>query len=136
MTGFSEPAGIIDAFAVALNAKDADALGDLFSENAQFVNVRGVVMHGRLGIIQGHKASFAGPLAGSTFQFDSVKEFLVTPDVAVLHAHCLRDRLPDAPPSTGPAVTTVLQLVARRGREGWQAVAAANVPELPTAGPS
>jgi uncharacterized protein (TIGR02246 family) len=136
MTGFSEPADMIHAFAAALNAKDAAGLGRLFSEDAQFVNVRGIVMRGRQSIIQGHKISFAGPLAGSTFQFDSVQELLVTPDVAVLHARCLRDRLPDAPPGTGPAVTTVLQLVARRGGEGWQAVAAANVPVVPTAGSS
>jgi uncharacterized protein (TIGR02246 family) len=94
MTGFSEPADIIDAFAAALNAKDAERLGDLFSEDAQFVNVRGVLMHGRHGIVQGHKVSFAGPLAGSVFQFDSVDQSLITPDVAVLQAHCLRDRLP------------------------------------------
>jgi uncharacterized protein (TIGR02246 family) len=119
MTGFSEPADIIDAFAAALNAKDAERLGDLFSEDAQFVNVRGVLMHGRHGIVQGHKVSFAGPLAGSVFQFDSVDQSLITPDVAVLQAHCLR-----------------VQLVARRGPHGWRAVAAANVPVLPTGGAS
>jgi len=127
---------IAPACAAALNAKDAERLGDLFSEDAQFVNVRGVLMHGRHGIVQGHKVSFAGPLAGSVFQFDSVDQSLITPDVAVLQAHCLRDRLPDAPPGTGPAVTTVLQPVARRGPHGWRAVAAANVPVLPTGGAS
>jgi uncharacterized protein (TIGR02246 family) len=118
MTGFSEPADIIDAFAAALKAKDAERLGDLFSEDAQFVNVRGVLMHGRHGIVQGHKVSFAGPLAGSVFQFDSVDQSLITPDVAVLQAHCLRDRLPDAPPGTGPAVPARLAGRCRGERTG------------------
>ena len=136
MAGFSEPHEIIDAFAVALNTMDANGVGDLFAEDAEFVNVRGTVMHGRQGSIEGHARSFSGPLAGCTFTFDSVAELPVTADVTVLHAHCVRDRLPDAPLSTAPAVMTVLQLVARRGPEGWQAVAATNVPESPPPGPS
>jgi len=134
--GFHQPRDLIDAFAEALNAKDAEGLGKLFSEDAEFVNVRGARMLGRQGIIDGHAMSFSGPLAGSTFKFHSISELPVTPEVTVVHAHCVRDRLPDAPPTTGPKVSTVLQLVARRGLKGWQAVAAANVPETPPAGPS
>jgi len=133
---FDQPRYIIDAFAEALNAKDALSLGKLFSEDAEFVNVRGARMLGRQGIIEGHAISFSGPLAGSTFAFDSISELPVTPDVTVVHAHCVRDRLPDAPPTTAPKLSTVLQLVARRGPKGWLAVAAANVPETPPPGPS
>ena len=131
-----QPRVLIEAFADALNARDAESLGRLFSEGAEFVNVRGTCMHGREGIIEGHALSFSGPLAGSTFQFHSISELPVTAEVTVVHAHCIRDRLPDAPPTTGPTVSTVLQLVARRGPDGWLAVAASNVPETPPAGPS
>lgn len=134
--GFGQPRDLIDAFADALNAKDAESLGRVFSEDAEFVNVRGTCMHGRQGIIEGHALSFSGPLAGSTFLFHSISELPVTAEVTVVLAHCVRDRLPDAPPSTGPAVSTVLQLVARRGSDGWMAVAASNVPETaPPGGP-
>jgi uncharacterized protein (TIGR02246 family) len=131
LAGFSEPRDIIDALAVALNGMDANGVGELFTADGEFVNVRGTVMVGRQGIIEGHALSFSGPLAGCTFMFDSITELPVTADVTLLHAHCLRDRLRDAPATTAPAIATVLQLVARRGNEGWQAVAAANVPETP-----
>jgi uncharacterized protein (TIGR02246 family) len=55
---FDQPRDIIDAFADALNAKDAESLGNLFCEDAEFVNVRGARMHGRQGIIEGHAISF------------------------------------------------------------------------------
>jgi uncharacterized protein (TIGR02246 family) len=136
LAGFTQPRDIIDALATALNAKNADRLGELFSEDAEFINIRGSVMHGRKGIIEGHALSFSGPLAGSTFQFDSIEELPVTADVRVLHVHAVRGRLPDAPSGTGPPVTAMLQLVVRRGSEGWQAVAATNVPETPSPGSS
>ncbi len=98
---FDQPRDLIEAFADALNAKDAESLGRLFSEGAEFVNVRGTCMHGREGIIEGHALSFSGPLAGSTFQFHSISELPVTAEVTVVHAHCIRDRLPDAPPDHG-----------------------------------
>jgi uncharacterized protein (TIGR02246 family) len=133
---FDQPRDILDAFADALNSKDAESLGRLFAEDAEFINVRGTRMLGRQGIIEGHARSFSGPLAGSTFEFHSISELPITAEVTVVHAHILRDRLPDAPAMTGPKVSTVLQLVARRGPTGWLAVAAANVPETPPPGPS
>jgi uncharacterized protein (TIGR02246 family) len=128
---FSEPRDIIDAFASALNVKDPDRIGALFSEDAVFVSVTGAVMHGRKGIIEGHAAAFVGPLADSTFRFDSITELPVTADVTVLHVHGIRERPSDTRPTTGPEITTIFQLVVRQGSEGWLAVAASNVPETP-----
>jgi uncharacterized protein (TIGR02246 family) len=136
MAGFDQPRDFIEAFAIALNAKDAESLGRLFSEDAEFVNVTGTRMRGRRGIVEGHAMGFSGPLAGSTFEFHSVSELPVTGDVIVLHAHSIRDRLPDAPPSTGPRVSTVHQVVVRHGDDGWLAVAAANVPDVPPVVPT
>jgi uncharacterized protein (TIGR02246 family) len=133
---FSEPREIVDAFASALNMKDPGRLGALFSEDAVFVSVTGAVMQGRKGIIDGHAVAFAGPLADSTFRFDSITELPVTADVSVLHLHGIRERPSDAPTTTGAANTTVFQLVVRQGGEGWLAVAASNVPETPLPGRS
>jgi ketosteroid isomerase-like protein len=36
MTTFGEARENVDAFAAALNAKDAEALGELFSDDAEF----------------------------------------------------------------------------------------------------
>jgi hypothetical protein len=49
----------------------------------------------------------------------------------LLHAHCVRRRLPDAPVAGLPDGASVLVFVARRGPDGWQAVAATNVTEAP-----
>jgi uncharacterized protein (TIGR02246 family) len=133
---FSEPREIIDAFASAMNVKDPGRIGALFSEDAVFVSVTGAVMRGRKGIIEGHAAAFAGPLADSSFRFDSITELPVTDDVTVLHVHGIRERSSDAPTTTGPAMTTVFQLVVHQGSDGWLAVAASNVPETPLPGPS
>lgn len=131
MKTFEKPRQVVDAFATALNSKDADALGELFSEDAEFVNILGMRMRGRDGIVTGHAWAFAGPLQGRVIEFDEVDELPVTGDVTVLHAHCLRRRLPDAPLEGLPDGASVLVFVARRGPDGWHAVAATNVTEAP-----
>jgi uncharacterized protein (TIGR02246 family) len=128
---FEKPHQVVDAFAAALNEKDAEALGSLFSEDAEFVNILGMRMRGRDGIVSGHAWAFAGPLRGRVIEFDEVDELSVTDEVTVLHAHCLRRRLPDAPAEGLPDGASVLVFVARRGAEGWHAVAATNVTEAP-----
>jgi hypothetical protein len=87
MTAFAEPRDIVTAFAEALNAKDADRLGSLFSADAEFVNIMGMRMRQRSGIVAGHAWAFSGPLMGSRIEFDNVEELKVTDDVTVLHAH-------------------------------------------------
>jgi uncharacterized protein (TIGR02246 family) len=136
MAGLPQPRDVMHALGDALNAKDAEALGALFSEDAEFVNIMGMRMRRRHGIVKGHAWAFSGPLAGSRVEFDAIDELPVTSDVVVLHGHVLRERLPDASPNTLPSGATVLQLVTRRGPDGWHAVAAMNVVEsLPPAAP-
>jgi uncharacterized protein (TIGR02246 family) len=134
MTGFATPREIVDAFEAALNAKDAAAIGRIFAPDAEFVNIMGMRMSGRERIVSGHDRAFSGPLRGSTVTFDQVDELPVTEDVTVLHGHCVRERQGDAPAQTLPPGTTVLVFVARRGPDGWQAVAATNVTEAPPPG--
>jgi uncharacterized protein (TIGR02246 family) len=129
MTAFAEPRAIADAFAAALNAKDADAVGEVFTADAEFVNIAGMRMRGRDAIVAGHAWAVSGPLRGSSVSFDQVDELPVTEDVAIVHAHCLRERLADAPEGTLPPGASVLVFVARRDGDGWQAVAATNVTE-------
>lgn len=134
MTALGHPRELVDAFATALNAADAGALGDLFSEDAEFVNILGMRMRGRDGIVAGHGWALAGPLRGREIRFDEVDELPVTEDVTVLHGHCLRARRPGAPEEGLPDGTSVLAFVTRRGADGWQIVAATNVTEAPPPG--
>jgi len=129
MTAFAQPRDIVDAFAAALNAKDAGAVGAIFTADAEFVNIAGMRMRGRDTIVAGHAWALSGPLAGSRVSFDQVDELPVTEDVVALHGHRLRERLPDAPADTLPPGTSVLVFVARRDSDGWKVVAATNVSE-------
>ena len=134
MTAQGKPQDLVDAFAEALNAKDPDALGRLFAEDAEFVNIFGMRMHGRAGIVAGHARAFGGPLRGRRVRFDQVDELAVTVDVSVLHGHCLRELEPDAPADGLPPGASVLVFVARRGPSTWELVAATNVTEAPAPG--
>jgi uncharacterized protein (TIGR02246 family) len=125
----NHPRELVDAFAEALNAKDAERLGSLFTPDAEFVNILGMRMRGRDGIVAGHAWAFDGPLRGRVIRFDSVDELKVTDDVAVLHGHCLRTREPDAPERGLPDGASVLVFVTRQGAAGWEIVAATNVTE-------
>ncbi len=129
MTAEGKPQDLVDAFAEALNAKDPEALGRLFAEDAEFVNILGMRMRGRAGIVAGHAWAFDGPLRGRRIRFDRVDELAVTDDVSVLHGHCLRELEPDAPADGLPPGASVLVFVARRGPAGWELVAATNVTE-------
>ena len=128
-TGWAEPRDLVDAFAAALNAKDPDELGRLFTEDAEFVNILGMRMRRREGIVDGHAWAFAGPLRGRRIRFDQVDVLTVTDDVTVLHGHCIREREQGAPPEGLPDGSSVLVLVTRRGPQGWQIAAATNVTE-------
>ena len=54
VTTFNRPVDVVAAFAEALKAKDVDALGSLFSDDAEFVNILGMRMRRREGIVAGH----------------------------------------------------------------------------------
>lgn len=129
MTAQGKPQDLVHAFADALNAKDAAALGSLFVQDAEFVNILGMRMQGREGIVAGHAWAFSGPLRGRHIRFDQIDELAVTDDVSILHCHCLRDLEPDAPADGLPAGASVLVFVARRAPVVWELVAATNVTE-------
>ena len=61
MAGFNRAEQLTDAFAEKLNAKDPAALGELFTEDAEFVNIMGMRMRGRQGIDAGTTDGSAMP---------------------------------------------------------------------------
>jgi uncharacterized protein (TIGR02246 family) len=129
MTAVAQPRELVDRYATAFNDKDAEALGQLFTEDAEFVNIMGMRSRGRQEIVQSHAWAFGGPLRGRRIRFDRVDELAVTDDVALLHGHCIREMQPDAPDAGLPDGTTVFVFVVRRRSDGWQIVAATNVAE-------
>jgi uncharacterized protein (TIGR02246 family) len=131
------PEALAATFSGALNDGDADALGALFTKDALFVNIAGMRMPGRDGIIDGHRWALAGPLKGSTVTVEDLAVIPVREDLTILHATSVRTPRADASAGGLPPGRTVLVFTLVRTDGGWLAAAATNTPiaALPTAGP-
>src|ERR1700712_3617998 len=84
------PEALVAAFSDALNDGDADALGALFTEDAVFVNIAGMRMLARDGIVDGHRWALAGPLKASTVTLEDLAVMAVRDDLAVVHVTSVR----------------------------------------------
>jgi uncharacterized protein (TIGR02246 family) len=75
---------LVVAYQDAWNKKDADGLGALFAEDADFSSIYGQNLHGRAIIAEKHKVLFAGPQKESqqTRAKSAVKMRFLKPDVA------------------------------------------------------
>jgi uncharacterized protein (TIGR02246 family) len=120
-------AALFEAFAEAFNAKDAQALGALFTEDAEFVTIFGNRMRGRAGIETGHAAVFTHALSGNRLVPGSVDVQLLAPGVSLAHAAWTREQLTDAPAGTLPPGTGIFTLVLQERDRGWLLRAATNV---------
>ena len=134
----ASPDALVNAFSGALNEGDADALGALFTEDAVFVNIAGMRMLGREGIVEGHRWALAGPLKASTVTLEDLSVIALGEDLAVAHVISVRTPRPDAPPGGLPPGRTVLVFTIVRAKNDWRAVAATNTPVavLPTTAPA
>jgi uncharacterized protein (TIGR02246 family) len=130
----ASPEALVAAFSGALNDGDADALGALFTEDAVFVNIAGMRMLAREGIVDGHRWALAGPLKASTVTLEDLAVVAVRDDLAVVHVTSVRTPRRDAPAGGLPPGRTVLVFTLVGGKNGWLAVAATNTPiaVLPT----
>jgi len=96
---------LVAAFATAVDTKDAEALGVLFADDAVFVNIMGMAMLGRQGIIEGPRWAFAGPLQYNTVSLVEVSEVASSAELAVMHALMRRGRVEGAPAEGLPPAT-------------------------------
>lgn len=114
------------AFVAAWSAHDAEAMGALFADDADFVNVTGLWWHGRGRIVRTHGTAFRTYFKDASL----VEERLETRQLGANAAAArLRVRLegqigPDGSPSD--ARRAMLMLVCERLDEGWRIVAAQN----------
>lgn len=132
------PEALVAAFSDALNDGDADALGALFTEDAVFVNIAGMRMLARDGIVDGHRWALAGPLKASRVTLEDLTVIAVRDDLAIAHVTSVRTPRPDAPAGVLPPGRTVLVFTLLRAKNGWLAVATSNTPiaVLPTTPPA
>ncbi|MGC5009895.1 SgcJ/EcaC family oxidoreductase [Streptosporangium sp. DT93] len=105
---------LLDRLTAAWNAGDADAYGELFTEDADYITFFGLRLTGRQAVTEAHRALFEGPLRGSRLTGassgpDGADIRPVRPDVAVvIFAGSVAGA--DAPPD--PARDSIVTLVA------------------------
>lgn len=132
----TSPDRIPALFARAWNNRDADALASLFDEDAEFVNVTGLCWHNREAIRKAHAFGLEGLSGNSTLATGETKVKLLSPDVAVVHAHMTLSGDAPAGDDTEPSArTTIVSFVVHRVGTRWLCAAAHNTHVSPTTGP-
>ena len=122
------------AFVDAFNGKDAPALGALFREDAEFVNIFGMRFRGRAGIEAAHAALFAHALTGNRFSVQDA-DVQVLPGGPVLgHVPWTREVLEDAGPSLPPG-SGIFTMVLVQEADDWRLAACTNVQDATPPGP-
>ncbi len=81
----ASPVTLFSEFTEAFNAHDAAQLADLFTEDANFVNIFGQFMPGRDGIESGHADAFDSRIAVADLNLDKVKVVDVDSEVVVMY---------------------------------------------------
>ena len=79
------PEAVVEAFQAAWNAHDMAALAALFTEPADFVNVRGMWWRDRATIEQRHAAAHAGPYRETVLQGELRALQPLAEDLALAH---------------------------------------------------
>ena len=128
------PSDVAGAFAEAWNARDADALADLFEPDAEFVNVVGLWWHDREAIRRAHAYGLAVIFPDSTLRVIRTREKALAPGVALVHA--LVGLVGQTPHGDAPRPgerRTLFSFVMRKGATGWRCASAHNTDVVPGA---
>lgn len=122
---------LVTRFAHTFNTRDAAAMGELFVDDAEFVNLFGGRYRGRADIVAKHAMHFAKGLAGTALRFAAPDVQAITGDVSFVQAPWHRERLPDAPEGTFAPGDGLLNCVAVRRGDGWLFASAVNIQNRP-----
>lgn len=124
------PEAIVEAFRAAWMARDGTAIGALFAEDADFVNVVGIWWEKRDAISNAHSYALESFFAKTKLVIGRVKVRDLG-DVAVVHARAiLTGQITPNGTTAGPR-TTILSFVMVRQTEGWLCVSAQNTDIVP-----
>lgn len=121
----------MEAFNDAFNAHSAKRLGELFVEDADFVNIFGHWMQGRAAIEEGHAQGFASVLRSSQLSLVDIKVKLLKPDLALCHTTWSRHKTTSADDGSLPSQGGVLTSVLSQQNGKWLLVAAHNTQHVP-----
>jgi len=120
------PEALVDGFIRAWNAHDMKALGELFAEDADFINVAGKWWKGRADIQARHQEAHATRFKTTMLVETNTTVRLPRPDVAVLHFQW--ELSGELDPEGKPTATRhgIMQIVAVKQPGGWRIVSAQN----------
>jgi uncharacterized protein (TIGR02246 family) len=107
-----------------------EAFGQLFYDDADFVNVVGLQMRGRLSIQRHHSAIHADAYRNSTLRVVVEYAREIAPSVIIAH---VRTQLEGDARAPGQARHSLLTLVVERRAGEWRIVAAHNTGIVPRA---
>ena len=112
--------GVMDGFMDAWNHHDAKAWTALFSEDADFTNVRGVGATGRSKIEEFHAPVFATIFRSSRLAYTDVKIRFVSTNVAAVDVRWAMTGVLDAQGSPRPDREGLLNFVMTKHTGRWQ----------------
>lgn len=127
----SEPADVARAFVEAWNDHDADALAQLFVDDADFVNVVGLWWEDREDIRRAHARGFRVMFGLSSMQLTRIKTRRLGSDAAVVH--CLWSMCGQVDPrgaDVGDREGVFSFVLVRNDEVGWRAVNAHNTDRI------
>jgi uncharacterized protein (TIGR02246 family) len=128
----AQPEHIARLFVEAWNARDANAIAELFDEDADFVNVAGLWWHDRDAIRQAHAYGLERIFKHSTLTIVEIRVKPLGDDVAVVHARMsLAGQTPIGNVTHPGPRANVFSFVAHRVGTGWRCAAAHNTDVVP-----
>ncbi len=126
---------ILDEQAAAWNRGDAAAWSSAFSEDADFINIRGDVFHGREAIVQQHARILGGPFKGSHIVITLRQLSAPAPGVALIESDHEVTGFASLPPgivaTADGVLRTHMKYVAAERDGRWVLVAGQNTAVLP-----
>lgn len=121
-----------DALAEHWDRGDAEAYGELFTDDVDYIPITGIRYQGRVEVVQAHQSLFQGPFRGTTLHGRILDVRSLSPGIAVAH-RVGSLRFPGTDGEEGPETIQTLVVVERGGR--WQITAFQNTDVQDTVGP-
>lgn len=119
------------------NAADSATYASVYTEDADFINIRGQIFSGKTAIDQRHAAIFAGPFKGSTIAITVRRFRLLSPGLALVDTDqkvtSFAFLAPGIVPTTpGTLLTHFKYIAAAQGDGTWKFISGQNTAVLPS----
>ena len=125
------PQALVDRFVRAWNAHDPKAMGDLFTDEADFVNAEGVWSQGRPWIRAQLERFHTTKFKGTTLVETNTRLRMVRDNVAVMHFQWEMSGEVDASGKPAPKRHGIMLIVAVQEVHGWRILSAQDTQVAP-----